>query len=191
MAWHVKWFDEEYDLGTYQKELADWLEDNDFKVRLNPKGFLPHVTLSRRPFKYHEWREAFQVLPVIIKDFQLYESVGKLRYKPLWSYHLPEPFVINKTETEYQLTLRGENLLQLFHHCLTALAFKHPEILRRYREEVSINELSDVVSNINTIIEKARKKISLPYSMLESVSEPANNGDGVLTWDVILPISRT
>ena len=188
VAWHVKWFDEEYDLGIYQKEMADWLGDNGFSVRINPKGFLPHATLSRRPFKYHEWREAFQVIPVVIKDIHLYESVGKLRYKPLWSHHLLAPFDITKTDTEYRLVIRGENLTQLFHHCLTAIAFQYPYILRRYGETLSISEFSDLLPNINAILKKAAKKIPLPFQELQTIREPEKNDEGVFSWEAKLPI---
>lgn len=182
VAWHVKWFDDEHDLGSYQKEMANWLIKNGFPVHIHPNGFLPHVTLSRRPFRYHEWREAFQILPVVIKNFHLYESIGGLKYKPLWSHHLLPPFEVIKNNGEFKMDIRGESFTQLFHHCLIGIAFENPQILRLYREKITVNDSDGLISNLDTMLKMAEKKGLFPYQKVLSIQEPQQNSEGVLFW---------
>ncbi|NGX43365.1 MAG: RNA 2',3'-cyclic phosphodiesterase, partial [Chlamydiae bacterium] len=113
VAWHVDLFDKEYDLDLYQKEVVDWLQNHDLSVRTHKKGFLPHVTICRRPFEYGEWRKAFHPLPVIIQNIHLYESLGHLKYKPLWTYQLKPPFEEIEHTADVAFHVRGENLQQI------------------------------------------------------------------------------
>lgn len=185
VSWHVKWFDQHLDLGLYQKELADWLSKNDFHVKLHNEGFLPHVTLSRRPFHFREWREAFEVLPLYIKDIHLYESKSGLNYTPLWSYPLLAPFEVEQGAKGKTITVRGESLTSLLNHCITGIAFSHPGLLAKYPESIAIQDVSELLPIVEDLLIRAGKKDpTLPLNC-NTVEEPKFE-DHLFTWKVIL-----
>lgn len=185
VSWHVKWFDQAFDLGLYQKELSEWLSANGFHVKLHNEGFLPHVTLSRRPFHYREWREAFEVLPLYIKDIHLYESKSGLNYTPLWSYPLHAPFEAKHDANGLIITARGENLTSLLNHCITGIAFSHPGILAKYPESTPVQEISELLPIVEDVLGRAGKKDpALPHSL--STVEAPKFEDQIFTWKVIL-----
>ena len=115
------------DLSLYQLELATWLESHGFSVKLGDRGFLPHVTLCRRPFQELEWRQAFFPLPLFFQTLHLYESKGHLTYTPLWTYPLRPAFELRGSTH----LIRGETEEQLGIHTLSAYAFKNLELLKK------------------------------------------------------------
>jgi hypothetical protein len=186
VAWHVKWFDEDYDLGIYQQEVAQWLIKNGFGIRLHNKGFLPHVTLTRRPFQFHEWKEDFQILPVVIKDIHLYESLGGLTYKPLWTYSLLPPFEKLKTNEGFEFFIRGESISQLFHHCITAIAFEYPSFLRCYTDEIKIEKNEDLNPLILEMLKKSDQIERTIPQCFQTLQDPSVDKEGLWTWKIAL-----
>jgi len=141
VAWHVAWFDREDKLGLYHKEMVRWLKFHGFPVRTNPKRFLAHVTVARRPFQHKQWQKTFFPLPVAIKNMHLYESLGGLKYAPIWSHHLLAPFEKKK---DGELVIQGESALQLLRHAFLAVAFECPGILQVYKKDVPISGAKSV-----------------------------------------------
>ncbi len=185
VSWHVKWLDQAFDLGLYQKELAEWLSANGFHVKLHSEGFLPHVTLSRRPFHYREWRDAFEVLPLYIKDIHLYESKSGLNYAPLWSHPLLAPFESTHDTDGVAITVRGESLTSLLNHCITAIAFFHPGILAKYPESIDVQESAELLPIVEDLLVRAGKKNPKLPSSCNTVEVPKFK-DQIFTWKVIL-----
>lgn len=82
-AWHIEWFDEVDPVNTYQKKIVSWLQELGFELKTYD-SFLPHTTICRRPFEEKEWEDAFEPLPMMITDLQLYESLGNSKYQVIW-----------------------------------------------------------------------------------------------------------
>lgn len=175
VSWHVTWLDTEHDLGLFQKEVATWLDEHHFSTDIGKKGFLPHVTVCRRPFRYDEWREAFSPLPMIIKGIHLYESVGSLVYEPLWSLPLTEPFTWGEEQGGLVLTPQGENPRQLFTHALAGLAFKNTKLVPLLKEvpqgiitdAEALRHLHDLVDTINKNKQTIWKQLQAPSSLTQ------------------------
>jgi len=86
VSWRVAWSEKGEELAAYQKELSRRLYEEGLLSEENyRREFLPHVTLCRAPFNKKEWQEAFSPLPMKSGRLRLYESVGELKYLPLWS----------------------------------------------------------------------------------------------------------
>ncbi|MFQ5730268.1 MAG: hypothetical protein ACE5GN_07900, partial [Waddliaceae bacterium] len=188
VAWHVDWFDKEYDLGEYQKKVVDWLHSHDFPIRIHEKGFLPHVTICRRPFRYTDWRKAFHPLPMIIKDIHLYESVGGLRYKPIWTYPLRAPFEEFEHTADLAFRVRGENLHQILKHAQVALAFHFPPLLSHISDKSTMETLDDIIIDLNTLITTVDKKEGCPIKAVSFHGELLEEDDGTLLWEMILDV---
>lgn len=113
VSYHVKWL-ESFDFKTYQHHMADWLTSIGLPIRLHKGGFLPHVTICRRPFSVREWEDSFEPTPLFISNFHLYESKPGLQYHPIWTHEILPPF---DRETAY-----GENQEQLTLHLKESFA---------------------------------------------------------------------
>ncbi len=122
VAWHVKWLDTGVDFCNHQNNLIQWLQNLGYNIRLHPGDFLPHVTIGRKPFSTEEWEKSFYPLPMTIHSFHLFESLGNLTYKSLWSCPLKHPF--EKIETGY--LIRGTNERNLLNNAWAAYAFNNP-----------------------------------------------------------------
>lgn len=85
-AWHVDLVEQA--VAEYQSQLVVFLREKGYAIE--ERSFLPHVTLARAPFSFKEWEEAFVSMPCIATSLNLYESVGNLRYKPIWQHFLKE-----------------------------------------------------------------------------------------------------
>ncbi len=86
-AWEVEFYEERELLENYNRYLVQWLRDNQIPVKEHSGSFLPHVTICRQPKQLAIWKESFQQLPVIFKNFQLYGKHGLIT---IYS-HLDQP----------------------------------------------------------------------------------------------------
>jgi hypothetical protein len=120
-TWHVRFLDDGQ-LGLYQQNLGRFLASLGYQ--LDERPFLPHVTLARRPFRAIEWEEAFKPLPCWVEAIHLYESLGNLTYKPIWSH----PFTIPWTRTAQQLIVTASNPGSLGPTCAVAWATLRPDL---------------------------------------------------------------
>lgn len=188
-AYHVSWMDQSSALADYSRILIDWLKSHGF----NPddrKEFLPHVTLCRAPFDSHAWREAFQPLPAVIKNLHLYESMGQLRCRPLWTYPLQIPFEEIEHTADIAFRIRGETTSQIFSHALTALAFKSPEMIKFKQGSTcsSIHTIDDIVIELNRIISRTDAAVGCSFKAVSFHGKIEKGPSGTLTWEMIVDV---
>ena len=134
-ALHAEWTNAVFDFDAYQQTLAKWLEEQGISIHLHKNGFLPHVTICRRPFSKKEWEDAFSPVPFYLSNFHLYESHPGLIYRPVWTFPILPPFD--------QTHAFGENEQQLAQNL---------EFARQYRDQFSSIPQIDVQSLPDDII---------------------------------------
>ena len=168
-AWHVQWLEE--GLVSYQKELANWLHLKD--------NFLSHVTMTRKPYVDSEWKNAFQQLPLYVKNINLYESLGYSKYKILWQYPLLAPFDEIEHTADIAFLVRGN----LFLHAQLALAFHYPQMIR-YFDTRSIAELDEIVNALNAMIARADSEIGCPFKAVSFHGTENHTNE----WEMIVDV---
>ena len=186
VSWHVKWLDDVALLTAYKNECFSWLKCQGFSLQ-EQEEFLPHVTICRSPFDQKKWEKAFITLPMMVKDIHLYESVGKLKYLPIWSYSLKAPFVEIEHTADIAFHVYGENILELYTHAIAALAFKFPHIIYFLPDEKNINSVDDIVMSLNQTICRTDSRIGCPF---KAVSFHGNfiEIEKILKWEMIVDV---
>lgn len=177
-AWHIKWFEGE--LESYQKQLVAWLKEKGFSLK--EKEFLSHVTIARQPFSVADWKKAFQPLPLFLGNLQLYESLGKSRYKVCWSHPILPPFEEKEHTADIAFTIRGANLFELFLHAQLALSFHFPPLVR-YISLEKVMHPEEMIEMLNRCIALADEKEGCPF---KAVSYHGNMEEQ--EWEMIVDV---
>lgn len=186
VAWHVDWIDNNSQLSFYQKQLADWLRSHEFDI--DKRDFLPHITVCRAPFDASEWKKLFTPLPCITKNLHLYESLGDLQYKPVWSFPIKSPFDEIDHTADIAYLIRGESLQQLFNHAQIALAFRFPSILLYLDKSVEVQSLEEIITKLNEIIFKADTDIGCPFKAISYHGGLNLDADRTFSWEMIVDV---
>lgn len=186
-AWHVEWWDRQEKLELFQHDLIDWIKKHDLPVD-DKYDLLPHVTICRDPKNHAEWERTFMPLPLMTKDLHLYESIGNLKYQPCFSYTVKPPFEEVEHTADIAYKIRGENLLQLYRHAYTALAFKFPSLLDYPFDEVAIHNLDDIIISLNIIIGKVDQEKGCPFKAISFHGDIALEEDALLKWEMIVDV---
>lgn len=186
VAWHVEWMDNADALGSYQKTLTHWLMSQDFLPK-SESQFLPHVTLCRKPFIKKNWEKSFETLPLIAKDIHLYESLGGLKYRPIWTQSFIAPFDEIDHTADIAFWIRGKNLDQLYIHAQTALAFHSPILMNYFLNQGSIDTLDSIIARLNGAITRADSEIGCS---LKAVSYHGHilEKNNILEWEMIVDV---
>lgn len=187
VAWQVSWFQKESPLQTYIYVLQEWLKENGFKTG-GHKEFLPHVTLCRAPFDYATWKKEFHKLPLMLKSLHLYESLGQLQYKPIWSHLILPPFEELEHTADIAFKIRGETVDQIYWHALTAMAFKMPELLDYAIESPQIDTVDAIIMQLNAIISRADTALGCMFKAVSLHGEIDLQTDGTLEWEMIVDV---
>ena len=187
VAWQVEWLEDATSLFAFQSTLMQWVIDQQLPVdRSHP--FTPHVTLCRRPFAQKAWQHEFTLLPCLISHLHLYESIGNLGYKPIWTHSLIPPFEEIPHAADLAFRVSGTNLQQLFLHAQLALAFRVPALLAQYRND-SIASLEEGVAILNQMIAKQDAETGCG---LKAVSYHGvallKKEDPIFTWEMIVDV---
>lgn len=186
VAWHAVWLDESSGLIHFQKELVGWLKNLDYQV--DAREWLPHVTLCRQPFDLVSWMKAFVPIPFYTGAIHLFESVGNLIYTPIWTCPIRAPFEEIEHTADRAFIVRGETLLQLYHHAFTALAFKCPALLDFFCPLQSQGTLDDIIIELNGIIGRADGSIGCPMKAVSYHGEVVELEDSTLEWEMIVDV---
>jgi RNA 2',3'-cyclic 3'-phosphodiesterase len=192
VSWHVDWFSGKEDILTYQHELTSYLvhhkllSENDLK-----RGFLPHVTICRKPFHMNSWKNNFHQLPFITTNIHLYESVGKSHYSPIWSFPLLPPFEEIDHTADIAFTIRGDTVHEVYLHACLALAFEHPPILRFMDGNYPISTVDDIVIALNELITKSDSEEGCPLKAVSFHSPIESTPNHTLTWEMIVDVYRS
>lgn len=187
IAWHVHWLDREGLVSTYANALIDWLRNNGLTIDSHSE-FLPHVTLCRAPFDGQSWRKTFASLPMMINKLHLYESLGQLRYKALWTHQLHAPFEEIEHTADIAFKICGENIPQILLNAMAALAFKCPEILKFHDARVITNSIDDVIMELNRLISRVDSASGCSFKAVSFHGEIEHNQDHTLTWEMIIDV---
>jgi len=188
VCWHVDFSEALKALEEYQKHLMAWLKKLDIfkESHLDEREWLPHVTIARSPFDCKAWAESFRPLPVIFTKIHLYESIGNLRYVPVWTLPLVAPWDEIEHTADMAMIVRGETLPQLYRHAQMALAFKFPEILS-FLPASTPSSLDDIIMLLNEAIAHADQKIGCPFKAV-SFHGKIEIRDQTLCWEMIIDV---
>jgi 2'-5' RNA ligase len=188
VAWHVDWLDDPTSLVSYHKKLAFWLNEHGFLIKKHENGFLPHITICRKPFQLNEWRKAFSPLPMMIKDFNLYESLGHSCYRSRWSYSIKSPFEELEHTADVAFLIRGNNISEIYKHARMALAFLFPLVLSILVDNKELNSLDDVIICLNEIITVLDQKEGSPFKAVSFHGTLKEVEDKTLEWEMIVDV---
>ena len=172
-------------LALYQRALVEHLEKMHYEV--DKREFLPHVTLARAPLDAKMWENSFHPLPVVIPAIHLYESVGNLTYKPLWSHTLIPPFEDLEHTADIAFTIRAETMQELYLHAQFALAFKYPPLVR-YLSYSSYENLDDIIIHLNEIIAMVDVEIGAPFKAVSFHGQAKRAQNGLIQWEMIVDV---
>ncbi len=187
VAWHVTWLEDAAAILPYQKDLIAWLQLNDFNPD-NRREFLPHVTICRQPFNPRAWEKQFKPLPMIVTDIHLYESIGGLRYEPVWSYPLKHPFEEFEHTADIAFRIRGASLEHIYRHAHVALAFKCPEMMSYLPQTLPLQNLDDVIMALNEAIARTDQNVGCPYKAVSFHGDIVQEEDGTYLWEMIVDV---
>jgi len=121
-------------------------------------------------------------------DLTLYESVGNLTYKPIWSHPIAAPFEEFDHTADIAFTVRGETMAQLLLHAATALAFRVPALLPLLPTLPPAVTLEDSVAALNTIIATVDAASGCPLKAVSYHGDITTDADGVLSWEMIVDV---
>ena len=186
VAWHAIPIGTSNPITLYQKELTAWLRQNGYP--LEERDFLFHVTLGRAPFVKEEWEKEFITLPLFYQNLHLYESIGHLSYKPIWSYPLLPPFEEIEHVADIAFGINGETLSQIYLHAQLALAFTFPEIIPFFDVRFSKTSIEDIIIGLNQIVTEADKEIGCPFKAVSFHGDIQKRDGNLLHWEMIVDV---
>lgn len=184
VAWHVQW-DEKGVLEAFQQVVVEWLRSHEYNIDRRP--LLSHVTIARNPFDREKWQKDFVSLPMHVKGIHLYESIGNLIYKPVWSFPIFDPFVELSHTADFAFLVQAESIQGIHLHANNALAFKFPPLLR-YMQKVPLEtSLNDIIIALNTAITACDSEIGCPLKAV-SFHGDVRVEQGVCKWEMIIDV---
>lgn len=191
VAWHVDWLEGKEQIAAYQQQLIAFLLERGFNPDAR-KEFLPHVTLSRAPFKPHPWKKRFERLPMMAGSLHLYESVGNLKYEPIWTQEVVPPFNEIEHTADVAFQIHGKSLQQIQLHALVALAFKFPPMLNQLVDQLERmpppETLDDVIIHLNESVTHVDARRGCPFKAISFHGDLQELNDGILRWEMIVDV---
>ena len=172
-------------LTPYVETLTQFFREKGFSIE--PRPFLNHVTIARAPFKEEEWKKAFDPLPYRLRGLHLYESLGHLRYRSLWSASFLPPFEPLDHVADLAFEVRGEDVNQLYIHAQVALAFEYPELLPYLDEKGKVETLEGAIIKLNEIVTQADEEIGIPFKALSFHGRLVKK-ETIFTWKMIVDV---
>lgn len=184
-AAHVKWLNGYTLIQRWQKEILAWLAKEGYPIDTRP--FLPHITLARAPFEKEDWKKTFQPLPFFIKALHLYESLGQLNYRPVWSIPFIIPFDELDHTADIAFTIRGDNIKQIHLNAQIALSFKHPNLIHYFSDHLCDN-LDEIIIDLNRMITQIDSQEGSPFKAVSFHGNIQQDPQEILTWEMIVDV---
>lgn len=190
VAWHVRWWSEIAPLLDFQQQLCSWLSAGQFLPSPHEpqRPWLPHVTLCRAPFDQGAWSKAFQPLPFFTVKIHLYESLGNLRYEPIWSYDILPPFEELDHTADIAYRIYGPTVQDIYLHARTALAFTFPSLQDYFAPVSGFDSLDNIVMALNGAIQRADSAIGAPLKAVSFHGAIEPFKPNVLAWEMIVDV---
>jgi 2'-5' RNA ligase len=187
-AWHVTWLCDSKPLADYQKTFLNWLTNSGFTPNQSEREWLPHATLCRKPFNTDEWTQAFVPLPMIFKDLHLYESVGDLKYTPIWTFPLLAPFEELDHTADIAFKIHGNTLHDLYCNALIALAFEFTPFKDFQNPQKTLDTIDDVIISLNDALTQIDQKIGCPFKAVSFHGDVTLLQNDILQWEMIVDV---
>jgi RNA 2',3'-cyclic 3'-phosphodiesterase len=185
-GWRVLLLEQSDLFLTFQRRLCHWLEEEGLSNGPDRGEYLAHVTIARSPFVIHEWKKAFQPLPLFLKSIHLCESLGLSRYNVCWTHEILAPFEGKEHMADLAFTIRGETTQQLFIHAILALAFHFPPLID-YMEQIEPHGLDDLIFQLNHMIARADADEGSPFKAVSYHSAMIER-ENILEWEMIVDV---
>jgi len=186
VAWHVNWQDGK-EVEQFVEIFQNWLKGNGVYEPDN-RAFLPHATLCRAPFDTEEWQGRFVQLPMYLDGFHLYESIGNLRYKSLWSIQLLPPFEELEHTADLAFRIRGDTVSDLFKNAFFALVWRHIPLLAFRAGSWKIDTLDEAIVQLNRIIAAADEASGCPFKAISYHGNIEKDLEETLRWEMIVDV---
>ncbi len=171
-------------LSPYSDTLTDFFRSNEYSIQKRP--FLNHTTIARSPFDQDEWEKSFRFIPYMTGDLHLYESVGNLNYKPIWSYPIPYPFEEFEHVADIAFRIRGEDVKQLYYHAQIALAFECPDLVPYLDRNGDVQSLEEIIMKLNEIVTHGDREVGTPFKAVSYHGDVKK--ETFLTWEMIVDV---
>ena len=186
VSWNVTWTDDPNPIENFRIALQDSLHL--FRViQEKRREFLPHVTLARAPFSRDEWKKSFQAIPMYTTSFCLYESIGNLQYKKIWTESLLPPFEEIEHTADLAFRINAESLQELYTHALCALQFNYRSFLVHADYSFIPSNVDDIIRALNELVTKTDTDMGSP---LKAVSYHGNctKINSLYQWEMIVDV---
>lgn len=183
-AWHVNWYKNKQEWERYSTQVIEWLKQQSLPHKHQNK-LLPHVTIARRPFTIHEWRDSFRPLPMFLGDLHLCQSLGSSRYETCWTYPVLPPFEEISHTADLAFLIRGTDYSDLFFNAQLALSFHFPQLIS-YFLFIKVASLEEIIRCLNQIIAKVDEHEGAPFKAV-SFHGAIKQGP-IYEWEMIVDV---
>ena len=184
VALDTKWLTDSHPLFTYQKALVDWLHLSGHSQK--SRSFFPHISIARLPFEKKAWQAAFHPIPFFLSHVHLYESLGHLEYRVLWSYSLTKPFIELEHTADLAFEVCGASLAELSIHAQLALFFAFPPLIECYRPVV-LHNLEALIMHLNQMIAECDRERGCCFKAV-SFHGSIQERKGLYYWEMIIDV---
>ncbi|MDP1879911.1 MAG: hypothetical protein Q8K60_03100 [Parachlamydiaceae bacterium] len=186
VAFQPKWTKKPLLLEQIQKNLTDWLIELGYQA--DSREWLPHATVCRKPFNQQEWLQAFSPFPFYTGNIHLYESLGNIRYSPLWTFPVKPPFEEIEHIADIAFVIRGLSIQELYWNGFIALSFKSPDLIHYFIQSDELFELDEVIMLLNQCMSFADTHIGCPLKAVSFHGEAIKGKDGIYEWEMIVDV---
>lgn len=183
-ALHVNWLSGRDLVLKYRSAIYEWLIALGYQLDKRP--FTPHVTLARAPFDESEWERHLTPIPMITTGIHLYESIGNLRYAPIYSIPLIKPFIEIDHTADRAYIIRGANFQELYIHAATAISFEYPPLITYISDSIP-NSLDEVVKQLNQLVAICDQQQGCPLKAV-SYHGTLAKGENGMEWEMVIDV---
>lgn len=186
VAWQVAWLEWGEELRGFQITLQAWLHHHHL---IEKRGdFLDHITVARSPFCVSDWAQSFKPIPVMLGNLHLYERVGPLTYRPVWTHPLRLAAEEVEHTADLAFSIRAESLSQLLVHAKIALSMRFRPLLTCAIVQMNPRDLDEVVCELNRMIAMADARYGCPLKAVSFSGGVDSERDGTLIWKMIVDV---
>jgi RNA 2',3'-cyclic 3'-phosphodiesterase len=188
VAWEIAFWEKGDRFASYADELITYLQQQEVIESNKKNESLAHVTIARRPFEREEWEANFQPLPTYLGTLHLFESLGHLTYRSVWSHPILPPFDELPHTADLAYKIRGESIREIYLHALLALTFEDPRLLKVIELQEELRSLDEVIAQLNRDIGRADAEIGSSFKAVSYFGELRKLPNQILEWEMIVDV---
>lgn len=189
LSWEIELLEQKEQLFAYQESLSNlFIEEKLLHPKEAALGFLPHITLARKPFDHKAWFGSFSKQLTALGSMHLYESLGSSTYKPLHTWPVISPFQEISHTADLAFCVRGQSLESLALHAFMALNKACPSLFRYMQPWTEVRSFDEMVALINHSISSMDIEEGSPFKAVSYHGEIKNLENGVLEWEMIVDV---